>query len=210
MLNIKEIKIIILTTIILAFAISLLETWNIFLYSLLSIFIILILNISAKKITSFYLDSKIEINIWNFQRYGFKPSRKLKRSFPMGAFLPIVSKIFLFPLQNFVWMASLVFEIKPKIYRSAKRHGFYSFSEMTENHIGIIAATGIFINLLAATISYIIGYEEFAKLNLYFVFFNMFPISDLDGNKIFFGNRILWIFLAIVTLLFLASSFLLV
>ena len=110
-------------------------------------------------------------------------------------------------------MASLVFDVKAKAYHAAKRHGIYSFSEMTEEHIGKIAAAGIFVNLLLAFIFYFVGGDFgilFAKLNIWFVFFNMIPLSDLDGNKIFFGNLVLWSFLAIVTLIGLGYTFLLV
>ncbi|RLG15921.1 hypothetical protein DRN69_02310 [Candidatus Pacearchaeota archaeon] len=201
MLNKKEILAIAITAIILAFSISLMENSKIFFQTLLAVSLILIINISAKKITSFYLDSQIEIKLWEITRYGFKPHRCFKKPFPAGAFFPIISKIFFFPLKNFVWMASLVFDVKPKIYRAAKRHGFYSFSEMTEYHIGLIATSGILVNLLFSILGYFFNFPEFARLNIYFAFFNMIPISNLDGNKIFFGNLVIWSFLASIVLL---------
>ena len=103
-------------------------------------------------------------------------------------------------------MASLVFEVKPKSYRAAKRHGLYTFSEMTEEHMGYIAAAGIFATLVFAVIGYLLGFTEFSKLSIYYALFNMFPISSLDGNKIFFGNIVLWSFLAslvVIGLLFM-------
>jgi len=210
MLNKKEIINIIIVTIILAFAISLIESFKIFLYALLSVFLVILINIFAKKIISFYFDSEIEIKLWEIKRYGFKAHQHFKKSFPAGAFLQIISKIVLFPFNSFVWMASLVFDVKAKIYKAAKRHGLYSFSEMTEFHLGLIAATGIFANLIFAIIGYLLGFSEFAKLNIYYAFFNMLPISDLDGNKIFFGSIILWSFLASITLIALLYSFLLI
>ncbi len=210
MLNKKEIISIIIVTIILAFAISLIESFKIFLYALLSVFLVILINIFAKKIISFYFDSEIEIKLWEIKRYGFKAHQHFKKSFPAGAFLPIISKIVLFPFNSFVWMASLVFDVKAKIYKAAKRHGLYSFSEMTEFHLGLIAAAGIFANLIFAIIGYLLGFSEFAKLNIYYAFFNMLPISDLDGNKIFFGSIILWSFLASITLIALLYSFLLI
>ncbi len=210
MLNKKEILAIIISTIILGFIISLVESLNIFLYAMLSVFIIIMTNIIGKKIASFYLDSEIEIGLWEIKRYGFKTHRHFKRPFPAGAFFPIISKIFLFPLNSFVWMASLVFDVKPKIYKAAKRHGLYTFSEMTEYHIGLIASAGIFINLTLAVIGYLINFPEFARLNIYYAFFNMLPISDLDGNKIFFGSLILWSFLASIVLIGLLCAILII
>ena len=208
MLNKKEIIIILVATIILTFVVSMAESTQAVKYAFVSILIILGLNILAKKITANYYDSQIEVKLWDIKRYGLfgvftrgyiHPSRKLKRPFPAGAFFPILFAFFTFG--TIKWMASLVFDVKAKIHRAAKRHGLWSFSEMTEYHIGLIAAAGITINLIAAIIGYLINQPEFAKLNIYFAFFNMLPISDLDGNKIFFGSKILWSFLAIITLI---------
>jgi hypothetical protein len=200
MLNKKEIIVLGLVTIVLAFSISLLELTSFF-QTLLMVFLILIINISAKKIASFYLDSKIEIKLWEISRYGFKTYRHFKKPFPAGAFLPIISKILLFPFKNLVWMASLVFDVKPKVYRAAKRHGFYSFSEITEKHMGIIAAAGITATLFSSLIGYLLNFPDFARLSIYYALFNMIPVSDLDGNKIFFGSLVLWSFLAALVLL---------
>jgi hypothetical protein len=201
MFNKKEIITILIVTLILAFAISLVETIEIFLYTLLAVFLLIIINIIAKKIMAFYLESEIEIKLWEVKQYGFSPSQHFKKPVPFGAFLPLISKIFLFPIQGLVWMASLVFDVKPKIYRAAKRHGLYSFSEITESHMGLIAAAGIIANLIIALVSYLIGFQEFTRLSIFYTFFNMLPISDLDGNKIFFGNIILWSFLASIVLI---------
>ena len=202
MLNKKEIIAIIVITIILAFSVSLIKTWKIFLYTLLSIFLILIINIFAKKVAGFYLDSEIEIKLWEIKRFGYKAHWYLKNPFPAGAFLPIITTAF--SLGSLTWMASLVFDVKPKTYRAAKRHGLYSFSEMTESHLGIIAAAGILANLTFAILGYFIGLPRemnFVNLSIGFAFFNMLPISNLDGNKIFFGNLILWSFLASIVLI---------
>ncbi|MCK4647794.1 hypothetical protein KAT24_02605 [Candidatus Pacearchaeota archaeon] len=210
MINKREIIIISLVILILSFTLSLLESWNAFLTILLSVSIIIGANISIKKIFAYYLDSEIEMKLWEIRRFGFKATQHFKRPFPAGIFFPIISKILFFPFKNFVWMASLVFDIKPKVYRAAKRHGLYSFSEITENQIGLIAATGITINLALATIGYFLGFHIFAQLNIYYAFFNMLPVSNLDGNKIFFGNIVLWSFLASLTLLGFLLSILII
>mgnify|MGYP001583051339 CR=1 FL=1 len=205
MINKKEILLIVIISVILAFSISLIETWDIFLSSLLAVFLVIIINVFAKKIMSYYLDSEVEIRLWEIERYGFKPKNRFKRPFPAGAFLPLISKIFLFPLGSFVWMASFAFDVKPKIYRAVKRFGMYSFSEMTESHEGWIAASGIVASLFFALIGYLIGFDEFARISLYYAFFNMLPISDLDGNRIFFGSLLGWAVLATIILIALAG-----
>ncbi|MBU0894546.1 MAG: hypothetical protein KKF48_02830 [Nanoarchaeota archaeon] len=202
----KEIVPILITTLILGVVISLIESLELFLYSLLAVFLVIIVNIVAKKISCFYLDSEIEIKLWEFKRYGFKKSSYFKKSFPAGAFFPIIFTAFTLGYVN--WMACLVFDVKAKIYRAAKRHQLYSFSEMTEWHIGLIAASGILANLIFAVLGYLMGFPLFTKINIYYVFFNMIPLSNLDGNKVFFGNFVMWAFLAALTLIGLGYIFL--
>jgi hypothetical protein len=195
----KEIGAIVISTIVIAFAISLLD-WRLFLWAALAVLGVLLVNVLAKKVVSFFLDSDVEVSLWEFSRYGFKRNDYLRKPFVAGAFFPLISKIILFPFKNFVWMASLVFDVKPKVYRSAKRHGLYSFSEMTESHIAMIAASGILANLLFAFLGYLFDYSLFAKLNIFMAFWSIIPISNLDGNKIFFGNKVLWSFVAVLTM----------
>src|SRR3989344_2097383 len=131
MLNGKETGILVIATIILAFSASLATKLSNFLYVLASIFIILLVNIIAKKIASYYVDSEIEIRLWEVSRYGFAPSKRFKKPLPAGLIIPLVVSIL--SLGYVKWLASLVFEVKPKVYRAAKRHGLYRSSEMTES-----------------------------------------------------------------------------
>jgi Zn-dependent protease len=210
MINKKEITTIIILTLILAFSITLVSSLDYFLSALLGVFLALIINILIKKIAAFYLDTEIEIKIWEFRRWGAKAHYKFKNAFPAGVFIPVISRVIFAPLNGFIWMASMVFDVKAKKYKTAKRHGYYSFSEATENHIGGIAAAGVIANLFFAVIFYMIGAPFFAKINIWMAFFNLIPLSDLDGNKIFFGNLILWIVLAIISLIALTYAFFLV
>jgi len=198
MFNLKEIALIALVTIILAFSLSFSNLAEV-LFLLVPVFFVIIINLLAKKISSFYLDSEIEIKLWEFKRYGFKPKRHFKKPFPIGAFLPLITSIFSFGY--FVWLNGLIFDVKIKIYKAARRFGLYSFSEITEYQIGLIAAAGILANLFFAVIGYLMNLNEFARLNIYYAFFNLIPLSDLDGNKIFFGSIILWSFLATIVLI---------
>jgi Zn-dependent protease len=201
----KELWIVPLIILVIAFSASWtlnLETFKEkFLLTLFATAIVILLNLAAKKITARMLDCEIEVKLWEIGKYGFDKKQHSKRPFPMGAILPIISKIILFPLNFFVWMASLVFDVKPKVSRSAKRFGLYTFSDVTEYHIGLIAAAGILVNLLIAVIGYFTGFSLLSRLSMYYAFFNMLPLSELDGNKIFFGSLIMWSFLAGLTLI---------
>jgi len=208
MINSKEFLALVIITLILSITISFFGGIETFIYTLLAVFLVLVINVLAKKIVSFYLDSEIEINFWEIKRYGFKSHEHFKKPFPAGILFPFI--VALISLGNLIWMASLVFDVKPKTHRAAKRHGLYSFSEMTEDHIGFIAAAGVFANLIFAFVGYLLGFSEFARLNIYLAFFSMLPFSDLDGNKIFFGSLILWSFLATVVLIGLGYAFFLI
>lgn len=215
MLDRKELTHILIISLVFAFVISLIESWEIFLYALLFIFLVVMINIIAKKITAFYFDTDIKIRLWELKRFGLfgvlwgvgrgsHPSKKFKNPFPIGLLMPIITTAF---SSGWVtWLGSLVFEIKPKIYRAAKRHGSYSFREIPEFHIGLIAISGILANFLFAIIGYLIGYPDFARLNLMYAFWNLIPISELDGNKILFANKFFWSILGIITLIGIVLS----
>jgi len=204
----KEIGTIILLTIVLTACISFLDFTQNFLNILLIVFIILVLNIMAKKIAAYYFESEIEVRPWSTERYGFKAGWHFNNPFPIGIFLPIIAAVL--SLGHFIWMAVMVFDVKPKVSRAAKRHGLYSFSEMTESHIGKIAAFGVFVTLISAFVAYFLGFPTFARLSIFFAFYNILPLSDLDGNKIFFGNMILWSFISALVLIGLGYAFFLV
>lgn len=208
MLNLKEISSILIAVLVISLILGLFGSFDTFFYLFLAVLFVFAINILAKKIASFYLDSEIEIKLWEIRRYGFKPSSSFKKPFPAGILFPIISAAI--TLGNFIWMASLIFDVKPKISRATKRHGLYSYSEMTENHIGLIAGAGVFANLIFAVLGYLLGFPEFSRLNIFLAFFNMIPLSDLDGNKIFFGSLVLWSLLATIVLIGLSYVFFLV
>jgi len=213
MLGKKEIPLIVVSILVLSFAIS---VWNFELVFpvIISISLVIMINIVAKEISAYHYEAKIENKIWELYRYGLigvfsysaiHPSKSFKKPVPIGAFLPVITSVL--SLGYFIWLAILTFDVKPKIARAAKRHGLYSYSEMSEAQTGYIAASGIFANLLFAVLGYLIGFPEFAKLNVFYAFFNMFPISELDGNKIFFGEIALWTLLAALSLVALGVVF---
>lgn len=208
MIDRKEFLIILISILTLAVASSLMVSATALLYAFIAVFLVVGLNLLAKKIASHYLDSEIKIKLWEANRYGFQAHQHFKKPFPIGIFLPLFTSAITFG--QLIWMSPLIFDVKSKTYRAAKRHGLYSFTEMTENHIGLIAAAGIATNLFFAFLGYLIGTPIFSKINIYYAFFNMIPLSNLDGNKIFFGNNVLWSFLAAITLVAMGYLFLMV
>ena len=85
MLNIKETISILVVTLILALIISLIESLTIFIYFFLMVFFVIAINTISKKITSYYLDSKIEIKIWEIKRWGLRPKMHFNKPFLIGS-----------------------------------------------------------------------------------------------------------------------------
>ena len=62
---------------------------------------------------------------------------------------------------------------------------------------------GIITNIILAIIGYAAGFELFAKLAIYYSVWSILPISSLDGTKILFASRALWLTMAIISMMFL-------
>ena len=108
-----EIFTILAVSLVIAFSISLLDSWNAFLYALLAVFVVIMINVLAKKIAGYYLESDVEISLWHVNRSGFKPNQKFKK-----------------PLADFKNNRNrrCVFAFYPKIFKFLKRpYLAYSF-----------------------------------------------------------------------------------
>lgn len=186
-------------------------TLNYFLIVLLVCFSILIINIFTKKIVARVYDTSIEHKILGWRRYGIYERSYFPVSLPAGVILPFILSVI--SIGYFQVFTFLQFEVTPLLSKVKKAVGLYRFSDVTEDEIGWIAAWGIIITLLASVIAYIIGGETmilFAKLSIYYAFWNIIPLGNLDGTKIFFSGVITWIVLAIICLIALGYAVLLV
>lgn len=209
MLNKKEIFSIISITLVLSVILSvkvndLNEFKQIFFPTMGIVLLVLLINIIAKKVTAYFFDSTIEVSTWEWKRYGYKPTQTFKSNIPFGFFMPLILKFLSMGFIN--WMACLTFDVKGTIYRARKNWGLYQYSEVTEEEVGWIAFAGIVANLLFALLGYLIDAPTFAKINLIYAFCNVIPLSNLDGAKIFFGKKSLWITIAILASIGLVAS----
>lgn len=195
----NELLIILLASLILGFTIAF-PTTSAVISSVIYFLIIIIINILAKKIISYHFESNVKIKFWSWYQFWFSQKAHFKKPVPM-LWLPLLLTIF--TKGYFYWLGILGFDIEPKTERVSKRHGLYRFTQMTEWHIGIIAATGVIANLILALVAYLTGYEQLAKLSIYFATWSIIPFSDLDGTKILFGSRILWFIITTITAIFL-------
>ncbi len=198
--------------IVLSFVASIIEfkslSFSSFLVMLIIFAIIIFVYLFSKKLTSLYFQAEEESAIWSIERFGFKKHKYFSKAVPVGIVLPILFLVL--SLGSVPWYASFQSDIKPGKYKSVRRGGLLSFVQMSEGDFALISAAGIISSLVLAFFAYLVNAPIISRLAIQFAFFNMIPISNLDGAKIFFGNRNLWIVLAVITLIALAYSFLLV
>lgn len=173
--------------------------------------IVVLVNVYAKKIAAYSLDANAEHELWYWQRYGFKPDSKLRDKIPAGAALPLILTVF--SLGFVKCMSLLTYETTALKRRASKRFGFYSFTEMTDWHNALIGGTGIAALLALSFLTYWSPFpilEGLWKVCAFYAFWNMIPFSKLDGAQIFFGSRVLWTALALVTAVFTSYALILV
>ena len=161
-------------------------------------------NIFAKKITAYYYETTMKIKIWEFQRYGYGPKMKFNKPLPFGILMPFF--LALASAGNFLWMACLEFDVYSTPARASRRHGIFRFTEVTEFHMGLIALAGVVANLGLSIIAYVVGLTELSKLSIYYAFYSIIPFSSLDGSKILFGKKEIWVAISIICLIFLFAS----
>lgn len=181
--------------------------WN--LVALTAVFSILLIsgNILSKKIIANSLDADVEHEIWTVNRYWFKAHQYIEPKIPAGIIFPLFFSIF--SLGLFTVPTILTYEATALKRRVAKRFGYYSYIDMSEWHFSLIGAAGIVFCLLFSVILYLLPYnlEYFAILSTLYAFFNLIPISKLDGAQIFYGSRILYTAVGLLTLLFMFFAF---
>ena len=170
--------------------------------------IIIIGHIGSKKIVAYLLDAGVEHKIWFWSRYGFMPHQYLKKELPLGIIIPIIFTIFSLGIVKV--MTFLTYESTALKRRAARRFGHYSFTEMTEFHNALIGASSIVFMLIVTIIA--VFFEptaQLAKIAAFYAFFNMIPFSKLDGAQIFFGSRVIWSVLALLSLVFASFALIL-
>ncbi len=166
--------------------------------------IVVLVNVFTKKIVAYVLDSEVEMKTWMWQRYGVYTKSYLKKPVPLGFLLPLL--LSLITLGYVKFFGFLEYEVYASKSRASKRIGNVRFSELTETHIGAVGAFGILANLVLGLAAYLLALPDLARFSAYFAFANILPLSKLDGVKIFFGSRVAWFVLAILSALALVLT----
>ena len=184
----RELGVILIATLVLAFSVSYGNN-KLLLAALISFFVILAVNILAKKLAGYFFEIDVESRFWTWRQFGFRTDMHFKKAIPM-VWLPLL--LSLFSRGAFWWLAIVDFDFKARPERVSKRHGLYRFTQVTEWHVAWIALWGIIANVFFAFAAYFAGFEFFSKLSIYFALWSVVPLSSLDGSKILFSSRALW------------------
>jgi hypothetical protein len=197
MLTKKEFAWVIIATLILGFIIGFSEKPEYSLWVFLVAFIIIIVNILAKKIASGFYSIKIEHKPWEFQRYGLYEQSHFKKPFPIGLILPFI--LSLLSLGIIKLMIILQFDAENLPYkRILKMRGRERRTEINESDLAITSAWGFYALIFTAIIGALLNFPELSKYAVIYGIWNLLPISQTDGSKVFFGSFANWTFLAII------------
>ncbi len=196
MFNKKEIIHILIAIIILGFVMSIPEISKNYAYCILIASIIIFVNILGKEIAGKYFYVDIENKIFEFQRYWFYKDSKLKKPFPIGIILSFFMAII--SLGKIKIMALLQFDGKPSRKKILRKRGAVRKSEVNESDLAFISAWGFYALIILGILGFILKIPSLTKYSIYYGFWNLLPIGQLDGTKLFFGSLINWILLAVI------------
>ena len=176
------------------------------LLTLLVFSIIIITNLATKKITAHHYALQIEHSDWKLVQWWWQKKAGFKKPFPLGLILPFLLAILsLGNLKPFTFFQFKAKDLSER--RILKRHGprLIRRKELpSESDYGYTAASGFFALIILAIIGTLLKPyfpafgADLAKYSLYFGIWNLLPIGQLDGAKVFFGTTLLWSFLAII------------
>ena len=197
--NWKEFTTVIIAALVLGLTVAY-KDHDIFYYAATSFLIIITLNVFIKKLSGYYLETGVRTKFWSWYYFGFRKDFHFKKPVPM-VWLPLL--LVLFTRGFFWWLNILEFDVEAKTERVSRRHGLYRFTEVTEWHIAWIIGWALMANFALAIIAYIAGFELFAKLSVYFIAWNLIPISGFDGAKLFYASRAFWIISASIAIIVL-------
>jgi len=195
----KEVVWIIIAILIMGFMISFSLSPTYSLHILLISAIIILTSTITKKIAGEIFNIKVEHKVLDFQRWGYYKRSHLKKPVPMGIILPFfVSVISLGIIKPFTLLQFNAENLTKKRIQRAGLDKTYRRSEINESDLGFTASWVFWALILLAIIGFYLKQPELTKYSIYYGIWNLIPLSNLDGTKLFFGSLINWILLVIV------------
>lgn len=143
-----------------------------------------------------------EINPEIFGSYRLKMLKEKKR----GA-RPVFSSFFLTPIFPFLVMlisnGTLPMPLFYTFSHKVKYNLGSSLMYTEEKQLSFISIISILFNLLLLSIFLMIGLDKGVVISTWFIFWNLLPITDLIGSKIFFGSKTIYVFFFLFTGIFM-------
>tara|TARA_Y100000034_G_scaffold97974_2_gene119831 strand:+ start:858 stop:1487 length:630 start_codon:yes stop_codon:yes gene_type:complete len=191
----KEFVWVIVAIIILGFIIEFSEAHTITFKGFIYAAVIIFTSILIKNLAADYFYLNIEHKVWEIKQYWFTARGHFKKPIPFGLILPFF--IAFVSIGTMKIMTILQFNGKPSKKKILKKRGSQRKEEANESDFAFISAWGFWGLIILAIISSLIKQPELAKYALYYGTWNLLPISQLDGSKLFFGSLANWILLVI-------------
>jgi len=161
--------------------------------------IIILTSTITKKIAGEIFSIRVEHKVLDFQRWGYYKRSYFKNPVPMGLILPFFfSIISLGIIKPFTLLQFNAENIYKKRIQRARGESTYRRTEINESDLGFTAAWGFWALILLAIIGFYLKQPELTKYSIYYGIWNLIPLGNLDGIKLFFGSLINWILLVIV------------
>lgn len=203
----KEFKTILIIILILTFIFGyndnkpsfILKDWLLnLIYVFILVSLVVLVNIFGYKLAAKYFDAKIEMKIWNSSKFEGKFSLKKLGNYIFSPVLPILLTLF---SNGKIFLTTIAtFDIKDYSVFGRK------FPKLTYFNHGLIVIAGLFFNFILMIFFKILMLEKGILINSWFILWNLLPLSQLPGSKIFFASRVMWIF----TLIFFITNILLI
>lgn len=198
MSNKKEISAIILAiiimTLILSFSNGILYTEKL-LESLAISAVIILFSVFCKKAIAKKIDTKINLEIWGLQRFWISRRAALKKPAPMGLILPLLLAFLSGGFIKFLTLMQFTIEALPS--KSAKKYGRHRFSNISDWDNGLIAFYSMIGLVLLSLITSFFEYSiliQISRWSFFYAAYGLVPFGNLDGLKLFFASRPLYIF----------------
>ncbi len=138
--------------------------------------------------------AKSYYKFWLIKRFWFTNWGKTKVGMPLAQLFALLGAIISEGKFFFTAIGTHKLE-ENRVARTGRKHTLLTYSEE-----GRIVLAGIFANLFLMFLSSVLvsnlnlNLVSFIKINFSIAIWNLLPIGSLDGAKIFFGSKLLWIF----------------
>jgi len=195
----KEIVWVIIAILIMGFMISFSLSPTYSLKILLISAIIITTSVLTKKIAGEFFNIKVEHKTLEFQRWGYYKRSHFKKPIPLGLIIPFFfSVITLGMIKPFTLLQFDAENLYKKRIQRARGESEYRRTEINESDLGFAVAWSMWALILLAIIGFFIKQPELTKYSIYYGCWNLIPLSNLDGIKLFFGSFINWCLLVLV------------